>query len=99
MKSMPTIGDTTSTEGAIASTPGVCGGRPCIAGTRVSVRGIAIRYNMGASPEEIARQIGHLSLAQVQAALTWYFANKAEIDQDIEDEEREYKILAALHRR
>ena len=96
---MATTSDAIGIENAISRTPGICGGRPCIAGTGVSVRRIAIWYNMGTSPEEIARQISHLSLSQVQAGLTWYFANKAEIDQDIEDEEREARILEALHRR
>jgi uncharacterized protein (DUF433 family) len=54
---------------------------------------------MGSSPEEIARQISHLSLTQVQSAITWYFANKAEIDQDIEDEDHYAADLEAMHRR
>jgi len=82
----------------ISRRPDIRGGRPCIAGTGVSVRRIAVWHNMGSSPEEIARQISHLSLTQVRAALTWYFANKAEIDRDIEDEEREATDLEAMHR-
>jgi hypothetical protein len=35
---------------------------------------------MGLIPEEIARKFGHLSLAQVHAALAYYHANKAEIE-------------------
>ena len=89
----------TETGTLITRVPGVCGGRPCIAGTRMPVRSIAIWHNTGNSPEEIARQFSHLSLSQIQSALTFYFANKAEIDQDIEDEDREATRLAALHRR
>jgi uncharacterized protein (DUF433 family) len=55
------------------------GRRPCIAGTGVSVRRIAQWNNMGLIPEEIARKFGHLSLAQVHAALAYYYANQAEI--------------------
>jgi len=33
---------------------------------------------MGLIPEEIARKFGHLSLAQVHAALAYYHANQAE---------------------
>jgi hypothetical protein len=33
-------------------------------------------------PEEIVDNFGYLSLAQVHAALTYYYANKAEIDAD-----------------
>jgi uncharacterized protein (DUF433 family) len=96
MEAMATVTDIGS---AISRTPGICGGRPCIAGTRVSVLRIAIMHHMGTSPEEIARRISHLSLAQVQSALTWYFANKLEIDQDIADEKREATALEAMHRR
>lgn len=63
------------------------------------VRSIAIWHNMGDTTEEIAYKYDHLSVAQIQSALTFYFANKSEIDQDIEEEEREATRLAALHRR
>lgn len=74
----------------ITRTPGVRGGSPCIAGTGVSVMRIANYHNMGYSAEEIASGYGHISLAQVYAALTYYYANKQEIDDDIEDEHAAY---------
>ena len=74
------------------------GGRPCIAGTGVSVRRIAEWHNMGLIPEEIARKFGHLSLAQVHAALAYYHANKAEIDADLQSEGRETQALEQQHR-
>ncbi len=83
----------------ISRTPGVHGGRPCIAGTGVTVRRVAVLHNAGDAPEEIAANYGHLSLAQVHAALAYYYANKAEIDADLEAEEREYDVLAEQHRR
>jgi uncharacterized protein (DUF433 family) len=63
------------------------------------VRRIAVWHNMGHTPEEIVSNYGHLSLAQVHAALAYYYANKAEIDADLEAEEREYDALAKQHRR
>jgi uncharacterized protein (DUF433 family) len=75
------------------------GGRACIAGTGVSVCRIAQWHNMGYSPEEIANNFGHLSLAQVHAALTYYYANKAEIEADLETEERLTEELERQHRR
>jgi uncharacterized protein (DUF433 family) len=83
----------------ISRHPGNRGGRPCIAETGVSVRRIAVLHNKGEAPEEIASNSGHLSLAQVHAALAYYYANKAEIDADLEAEEREYDALASQHRR
>jgi uncharacterized protein (DUF433 family) len=62
----------------IASTPGVNGGRPCIAGTGTSVRCIAVYDMQGYSPEEIAADRPYLTLAQIHAALAYYWANKAE---------------------
>jgi uncharacterized protein (DUF433 family) len=81
----------------ITSSPGICGGRVRIAGTGVSVRRVAGWYKLGRSPEEIVDQYGHLSLAQVYAALAYYHANRDEIDADLAQEEAEYDRLAAIH--
>jgi len=67
----------------LLSIPEIRKGRPCIAGSGVSVRRIAGWYNLGLTPEEIAAKIEHLSLAQIHAALTYYHANRDEIDSDI----------------
>ena len=63
------------------------GGRPKIAGTGLTVRRIVGWYKMGMSPEEIALEYPHLTLAQVHAALTYYHANQEEIEADIAQEE------------
>jgi len=88
---------TTDIGSLITSSPGICGGRVRIAGTGVSVRRIAGWYKLGRSPEEIADQYGHLSLAQVYAALSYYHANRDEIDADLSQDDAEYDRLAALH--
>jgi uncharacterized protein (DUF433 family) len=54
---------------------------------------------MGLIPEEIVRKFGHLSLAQVHAALAHYHANQAEIDGDLEAETREAEALERQHGR
>ena len=77
----------------IVQTPEIRGGRPRIAGTGITVQRIAGWYTMGLSPEEIVRKYGHLSLAQVHAALAYYYANKAAIDADIATEEAEIEQL------
>jgi uncharacterized protein (DUF433 family) len=73
------------------------GGRPIIAETGTSVRRIAVLYKQGNSAEEIARLMSHLSIAQVYAALTYYHANRAEIDTDLAEEQAAYEQLAELH--
>lgn len=76
----------------LSQSPNIRNGRPCIAGTRTTVHRIAVWYKMGESPEEIAREYPHLSLAAVYAALTYYHANQTEIEADLaadaEEEER-----------
>ncbi len=67
----------------IVRTPEVRGGRPRLVGTGVTVRRIVGWYKLGLTPEEIADRIGHLSLAQVHAALAYYHANREEIEADI----------------
>ncbi len=71
--------------------------RLVIAGTRTSVRGIAVMDKQGANAEEIMRQKGYLSLAQVYAALTYYHANKEEVEAELAVEEAEYEWLVALN--
>ncbi len=78
----------------IIKTPETCGGRPRIAETRVSVQRIAVWYKMGLNAEEIAHRIGHLTLAQVYAALTYYHANKDEIERYLAAEVADYERLA-----
>jgi uncharacterized protein (DUF433 family) len=83
----------------IESTPDIRGGRPCIAGTGVSVRRVVQWYKQGHSPEEIADRIGHLSLAQVYAALAYYHANREAVETDLEEEAAAAEKLAKQHGR
>ncbi|PKO21072.1 MAG: hypothetical protein CVU38_16725 [Chloroflexi bacterium HGW-Chloroflexi-1] len=77
----------------ITQSPQIRGSRPRIAGTGVTVRRVVNWYKQGFDPEEIADQFGHLTLAQVYAALAYYHANRDEIEQDLEAEERETSLL------
>ena len=81
----------------IVRNPEIRGNRPILAGTGVSVRGIVVRYKRGLTPEEIADSYGHLSLAQVYAALAYYHANQEEIEADLEAEDRLYDQLVSEH--
>jgi uncharacterized protein (DUF433 family) len=66
---------------------GFRGGRPVLAGTSVSVQRIAGWYKLGLSPEEICSNFGHLSLAQVHAALAYYHGNREEIEGFLREED------------
>lgn len=97
LESMATV---TEIGSLISRRPDIRAGRPCIAGTGVSVRRIAQWHNMGQVPEEIVQTFGgHLSLAQVHAALAYYYANQAEIDVDLAAEERDTEALERQHQR
>jgi len=76
----------------IVCTPGVVGGRPRIDGTRVTVRSVALCYKQGLMPEEIVQQYERLTIAQVYAALTYYHANRDEIEADIAAENALYDL-------
>lgn len=81
----------------IVRSPDIRGGRPRIAGTGVTVRRIVSWYKLGLSPEEIADEFGHLTLAQVYTALAYYHANRDEIEADLAAEEAEIERLEQEH--
>ena len=89
----------------ITKTPGVCGGRACIAGHRIRVMDIVVLHEMrGMCPEEIVYAYPSISLADVHAALAYYFDNREEIAADFrhEDELAEtlrHKFTSALQER
>jgi uncharacterized protein (DUF433 family) len=70
----------------ISTDPGVRNGRPCIAGTSIEVSVVAIaKIVHGMDADEIAADYD-LSLAQVYAALAYYYENKPAIDATIEEQ-------------
>ena len=72
----------------IEITPGIAGGKPRIAGHRITVQNIVVWHEyMGKSVDEIATEY-RLSLADVYAALAYYFDHQTEISQSIEADRR-----------
>jgi uncharacterized protein (DUF433 family) len=70
----------------IVQTPGVCGGKPRIAGRRIKVSEIVLWHRDSQWPaEKIAGQF-ELTMAEVYAALSYYFDHQAEIDRQIDEE-------------
>ena len=72
----------------IRKVEGMCGGRPCIDGTRVRVVTIVFLQKEGHTPEQILEKYPDLNLAQVHAALTYYYDNPEEIDAYIAEDDR-----------
>ncbi len=50
------------------------------------------------SPDEISRQYPHLSLAEIHAALAYYYDHQEEIDREIHAEVREANGVASASR-
>ncbi len=76
--------------------PGYCGGEPHILGHRIKVRHVAVWHEqMGMTPTEIAATYPTITLAQVHAALAYYYDHRDEIRAAIEDEHRFVEELKA----
>jgi uncharacterized protein (DUF433 family) len=76
---------TKSLDQRIVRTPGVCGGKPRIDGHRITVQNVAIWHDrLGRSADEIASEYD-LELADIYAALAYYFAHREEIDASIRE--------------
>jgi uncharacterized protein (DUF433 family) len=65
-----------------------CSGHPRVAGTRIRVSNIVLWTEQGRSPDEIVAGYPRLTLADVHAALAYYFDNRAEMDRLIEEDGR-----------
>jgi uncharacterized protein (DUF433 family) len=78
---------------------GICGGQPRIAGTRLKVQQIALEYErLGWTPDQICEAHPGVTLAQVHAAMSYYYDHKEEIDQAIrEDKEFAKRLQAELN--
>ena len=71
-------------------------GRPFVEGTRIKiVELMAWARANGWGAEELAQQYPHLSLAQIHAALSYYYDHQPAIDQEINRLDHEF----AEHRR
>ena len=76
-----------STGDRITKTPGVCGGKACIAGHRVRVLDVVVWHeHQGMSPDEIVSHTPVLTLADVHAALAYYFDHLDEIQREMQAE-------------
>ena len=65
--------------------PDIVNGKPHIAGHRITVQNIVMWHEWaGRSADEIADEYG-LTLADIYAALAYYYDNQNEIDKSIQD--------------
>jgi uncharacterized protein (DUF433 family) len=75
--------------------PGVAGGKPRIAGRRITVQNIVVWHEyLGEGADEISAE-HDLTLADVYAALAYYFDHREEIEQSLREDE---EFVEALRR-
>ena len=68
-----------------------------IAGTRTKVKEVVLdKLAHGWSPEEIHFQHRHVSMAQIHAALAYYYENQDELDEDIRRDLEEVDRLSSV---
>lgn len=61
-----------------------------LAGTRVSLDSVVYAFWRGQTAESIAQSFPVLTLEQAYGALTFYLANKAQVDAYLQEAEAEY---------
>ena len=77
--------DTKTLDEHIEITPGIAGGKPRISGHRITVENVVVWHErMGLSADEISADYD-LALADVYAALAYYFDHRADIDESIRE--------------
>src|SRR5438046_825216 len=82
----------------ITKTPGICGGKACIAGHRIRVMDIVVWHEMrGYCADEIVAMFPGITLADVYAALAYYFDNREEIQELFRKDEEAAKELLTRH--
>jgi uncharacterized protein (DUF433 family) len=71
----------------IVSKPDVCGGSPCVAGSRIRVQDIYVWHEQqGLSADEIVSRFPHITMADVYAALSYYWDHRDEIQRQMREE-------------
>ena len=71
-------------------------GKPCIAGTGIRVWDIYVLHErQGRTPDEIVAAYPHLTLADVHAALAYYWDNKDIIEQQMKEADEFVEQLKA----
>lgn len=76
----------------------VCTAAGCLAGTRYPVMEIAVHYNAGDTPEEIAADYG-LDLSHVYAGIAYYLANREAVERDLAEDQALYDAGVAAAER
>src|SRR5947209_2767099 len=69
-----------------------CNGGYYVTGKRISLDSIVCAFLDGASPESILQSFPFLTLEEIYGAITFYLANRSEIDHYLKQQEAEFEI-------
>ena len=95
---------TKSLDQRVIKAPSICGGKPRIDGHRITVENIAVWHDrFGRSADAIASECD-VGLADIYAALAYYFAHREEIDASLRErrafiEQLRQETPSKLHRK
>ena len=82
----------------IVRTPGIVGGKPRIDGSRIRVVDIVLWHEKrGLTPDEIVDQFPGIKLADVYAALAYYFDHREAIDHDFAREREAIESVKGMY--
>lgn len=71
--------------------PEFAGGSPVIKGTKFPVRSVVgCVVKSGMTPEELVREFPNLTLGKIHDALSYYYDNQDEIEQDLLENTEDY---------
>jgi uncharacterized protein (DUF433 family) len=74
----------------ITKQPDVRGGKACIDDTRIAVADVAVLLEQALGDRQIVEWYPSLNLAQVHAAISYYYENREELQKDLaEDDDAE----------
>lgn len=65
-----------------------CGGKAAIDDTRIRVNNVASLAKQGSTPQQVLEHYPDLTLAQVHAALTYYYDHRQEIESELAAEDQ-----------
>lgn len=71
----------------ITKQPGVRGGKACIDDTRIAVVDVVALLKRGLGDQQIVEHYPSLNLAQVHAAISYYYENRDELEADLAEDD------------
>jgi len=79
--------------------PKKCNGSPVVKGTRIRIVEIAMEYEyFNHTPDDIINAHPHLKLEQIHDALSYYYENRASLDEKIRQDEQFIEEAAATQK-